>query len=136
MNLNRQAKILRVLQDQHFIRISGSKALSADCGIIAATNEKLQELITKGLLREDLYDRLSVITLEIPPLRERRADILLLAEHFLAEFKRRYGRKIDSISPEVLSLLLTHSWSGNICELINFMERAVYFARESASSSR
>lgn len=61
MNLNRQAKILRVLQDQHFIRISGSKALSADCGIIAATNEKLQELITKGLLREDLYDRLSVI---------------------------------------------------------------------------
>ena len=68
MNLNRQAKILRVLQDQHFIRISGSKALSADCGIIAATNEKLQELITKGLLWEDLYDRLSVIPEQYHPL--------------------------------------------------------------------
>ena len=127
MNLNLQAKMLRVLQDKHFSRIGGSKALRADCRIIAATNKKLQELISKGLLREDLYYRLSVITLEIPPLRERREDILLLAEHFLAEFNRRYSKKIDSISPEVRSLLLKHNWPGNVRELKNFMERAVIF---------
>jgi DNA-binding NtrC family response regulator len=127
MSLQIQAKMLRVLQDKCFTRVGGSTALKADCRIIAATNKKLQELIAKGLLREDLYYRLSVITLQLPPLRERKEDIPLLAEHFLQEFNHLYGKRIGSISGEVCSLLERHDWPGNVRELKNFMERAVIF---------
>jgi DNA-binding NtrC family response regulator len=127
MSLQIQAKMLRVLQDKCFTRIGGSTALKADCRIIAATNKKLQELIDKGLLREDLYYRLSVITLQLPPLRDRKEDIPLLSDHFLREFNHLYGKQIGSISDEVISLLERHDWPGNVRELKNFMERAVIF---------
>jgi DNA-binding NtrC family response regulator len=127
MSLRIQAKMLRVLQDKCFTRVGGSTVLKAGCRIIAATNKKLQELIEKGLLREDLYYRLSVITLQLPALRDRKEDIPLLAEHFLQEFNHLYGKRIVSISGDVFSLLEKHDWPGNVRELKNFMERAVIF---------
>ncbi len=128
MSLGMQAKMLRVLQDGKFMRVGGSKLLAADCRIIAATNRKLEEAIGEGTFREDLYYRLSVINIRLPPLRQRPNDIIPLAEHFLKHFAAAYDKSAAKLADDVQEILRNHSWPGNIRELKNFMERAVIFA--------
>jgi DNA-binding NtrC family response regulator len=130
MSQKTQAKMLRVLQDGSFTRVGGSLTLKAGCRIVTATNKNLQHLIDGGAFREDLYYRLSVVTLHLPPLRERKEDILLLADHFLREFSERYGKRIRGISAQVRSMLLGHDWPGNVRELRNLIERAVIFCED------
>lgn len=135
MSQKTQAKMLRVLQDGSYTRVGGSLALTAGCRIVTATNKILQHLIGRGLFREDLYYRLSVVTLHLPPLRDRRQDILLLADHFLHDFNERYGKRIQGLSEQVRSLLLRHDWPGNVRELKNLIERAVIFCEEEVIES-
>ncbi len=129
MSLQMQAKMLRVLQDGKFIRLGGTHFLSANSRIIAATNLDLNEAIKTKTFREDLYYRLAVINIHVPPLRDRKQDIFPLAEHFLLYFSSVYGKKIKYLSPPVKSILLQHSWPGNVRELKNFIERAVIFTQ-------
>jgi DNA-binding NtrC family response regulator len=127
MSPKTQAKMLRVLQDGSFTRVGGSRTLQAGCRIVTATNQNLQSLIEKGVFREDLYYRLSVVTLRLPPLRDRPEDIPLLSDHFLQEFNRTYGKNIRALSAPVSALFLRHDWPGNVRELRNLVERAVIF---------
>jgi two-component system response regulator AtoC len=131
MSLSTQAKILRVIEEKQTTRVGGLRNIPADCRIIAATNKDLKELIQKREFREDLFYRLSVITLKLPPLRDRPEDILLLAQSFLTYFSSLYGKRIDSFSDEVRSILFNHDWPGNVRELKNFIERAVIFSETS-----
>jgi sigma-54 specific flagellar transcriptional regulator A len=123
MDLALQVKILRVLQEKEFERVGGTKVLRADVRIVAATNRDLEEEVRQGRFREDLYYRLNVIPIHLPPLRERGDDILLLAEHFLQRFCQRQGIPNLTLSPEVRAALRAYSWPGNVRELENFMER-------------
>jgi two-component system, NtrC family, response regulator PilR len=120
-----QVKLLRVLQERRFRRVGGLEELQADIRVIAATNQDLTKLIAEGRFREDLYYRINVIPLTLPPLRERREDIPLLAEHFLAKYSEQMGKQIVGLSDDALDLLTTHDWPGNIRELENVIERAV-----------
>jgi two-component system response regulator PilR (NtrC family) len=120
-----QVKLLRVLQERRFRRVGGLEELQADIRVIAATNQDLARLITEGRFREDLYYRVNVIPIALPPLRERREDIPLLAEHFLAKYSEQMGKSIVAISHDATDLLMRHDWPGNIRELENAMERAV-----------
>jgi two-component system response regulator PilR (NtrC family) len=120
-----QVKLLRVLQERRFRRVGGLEEMQADIRIIAATNQDLTKMIAEGRFREDLYYRINVIPIALPPLRERREDIGLLAEHFLAKFNEQMGKEITGISHQALDLLQQHEWPGNIRELENVMERAV-----------
>jgi len=125
MDMRLQAKLLRVLEDGTVWRIGASKPISADVRTIATTNADLARMAKDGRFREDLFYRLEVISIRIPPLRERREDIPVLIEHFLSDFCQRYGRPEMSISPEALRLLESHVWPGNVRELQNVVERAV-----------
>lgn len=125
-----QLLLLRVLQDHRFERVGGEETLEVDVRIIAATNKNLMEEIKKGTFREDLYYRLNVIPIFVPPLRERRDDISLLASHFLEKFNQEKGKKIRGISPEVMEILLSHHWPGNVRELENVIEHAVIIAKK------
>jgi two-component system response regulator AtoC len=129
MTLATQKKLLRVLQEREFERVGGSTSIKIDTRVIAATNKDLTREIDLGNFREDLYYRLNVISLTLPPLRERHSDIPLLVEHFL--HKHRYGRGSAParISQEAMARLLTHEWPGNVRELENTVERAVIMAR-------
>jgi len=120
-----QVKLLRVLQERRFRRVGGLEELQADIRVIAATNQDLTRLVSEGRFREDLFYRINVIPIALPPLRERREDIPLLAEHFLAKYTESMGKQITAISNEALELLLRHDWPGNIRELENAIERAV-----------
>jgi transcriptional regulator with PAS, ATPase and Fis domain len=120
-----QVKILRVLQDHAFERIGGVKTIRVDIRIIAATNRDLEELVADNHFREDLYYRLNVIPITVPPLRERLSDLPLLAQHFLTEFSRKRKRPRPRLGPGVVDLLLGYSWPGNVRELENLMERLV-----------
>jgi two-component system response regulator PilR (NtrC family) len=120
-----QVKLLRVLQERRFRRVGGLEELQADIRVIAATNQDLAKLITDGKFREDLYYRINVIPIALPPLRERREDIPLLAEHFLAKYNEQMGKTISGVSHDAMDLLLSHDWPGNIRELENVLERAV-----------
>jgi len=119
-----QAKLLRVLQEQNFERVGGTKSISVDVRIITATNKELKEEVDKGNFREDLYYRLNVVHLHLPPLRERQDDIPMLVAHFLAKQKKLLGRDKLEITPEALRLLIRLPWDGNIRELENTIERA------------
>jgi DNA-binding NtrC family response regulator len=123
MDLSLQVKILRALQEKEFERVGGGKTLKADVRIVAATNRDLEAEVKAGRFREDLYYRLNVIPLHLPPLRERGEDILLLAEHFLCRFCRQKARTPLTFSPEARQLILAYPWPGNVRELENFMER-------------
>ncbi len=125
MSLKTQAKVLRVLEEQTFERVGGSETLTVDVRVIAASNKSLEEEIRKGSFREDLFYRLNVIPFEIPPLRERKEDIPLLAVHFLRLFSQEYGKREKALSPEAMDLLLQHLWPGNARELRNVIERMV-----------
>ena len=120
-----QVKLLRVLQERRFRRLGGLEEMQADIRIIAATNQDLTRLIAEGRFREDLFYRINVIPIALPPLRERREDIGLLAEHFLAKYNEQMGKDMVGISHEAMELLQQHEWPGNIRELENVMERAV-----------
>ena len=119
-----QIKLLQVLQDGVVTRVGGEAEIQVDIRVISAANESLKDLTEKGLFRKDLYYRLNVFPIEIPPLRNRPEDIPLLADHFLNRLKRTYGKSIHGIAPEVLKLLTTYAWPGNIRELENLIERA------------
>ena len=119
-----QAKLLRFLQENKFERVGGEHTLSVDVRIISATNQNLKEAVKKGQFREDLYYRLNVIPILMPPLRDRKIDIPLLIEHFLQEAAERYGRDPLKVSARAMSLLLDYQWPGNVRELQN----AVQFA--------
>ena len=125
MNLDLQVKLLRVLQEKEFEQVGGTGTISVDVRIIAATNQDLRKAIEEGTFREDLYYRLNVIPLHLPPLRERKGDIPLLAHHFLRRHSQELGKNIKDIAPEVLELMLNYDWPGNIRELENALERAV-----------
>ncbi len=120
-----QAKLLRVLEDQCFRRLGGVKDIQVDMRIITATNRNLANAVRSGLFREDLFYRLNVIQVLIPPLRERRDDIGPLARHFVEHYRSRLRREIDSISDEALELMRNHLWPGNVRELRNVIERAM-----------
>jgi len=123
MSLATQAKVLRVLQEQKFERVGGTETLEADFRVFAASNKNLDEEIEQGRFREDLYYRLNVIPFYVPPLRERREDIPLLARHFLQDISEENGRRIKTLAPDALDVLMQYDWPGNIRELKNVMER-------------
>ncbi len=125
MSMDMQAKILRVLQDRRFMHLGGTQEIQVDVRIIAATNVKLQEAVRDGRFREDLFYRLNVITLELPPLRSRREDIPLLATHFLKFYSDENGTGERVLAPEALRILMDYEWPGNVRELENAMERGV-----------
>ncbi len=120
-----QVKLLRVLQERRFRRVGGLEEVQADIRVIAATNQDLTKAVAEGRFREDLYYRINVIPISLPPLRERREDIPLLADHFLAKYSEQMGKSIVGIARSALELLLLHDWPGNIRELENVIERAV-----------
>ncbi len=122
-----QVKLLRVLDERRFERVGGEQRLELRCRVLCATKRDLMEMVQAGSFRKDLYYRIKVIEIYIPPLRERREDIPVLAEHFLAEYARRLGRGVRGIDPEAMKLLLSHSWPGNVRELEHLIERAVAF---------
>jgi DNA-binding NtrC family response regulator len=125
-----QILLLRVLQDHRFERVGGEETLEVDVRVIAATNKKLMEEIRRGTFREDLYYRLNVIPIFVPPLRERRDDVPLLASHFLQKFCQEKGKDVTSISPDVMEILLAHSWPGNVRELENVIQHAIIIAKQ------
>ena len=127
MSPTTQAKILRVLQEQEFERVGGTETIHSDIRVIAATNKDLRLLIQRDSFREDLYYRLCVITLHVPPLRERPGDIELLIEHFLGLFGAQYAKTIRGLDEQTRELLLAHAWPGNVRELKNCIERATIF---------
>ncbi len=130
MSLKTQAKILRVIQEQEFERVGGMNTIQIDTRIIAATNKDLKTLIRGNTFREDLYYRLSVITLHLPPLRERPQDIKPLTEYFIDQYNQRYQKQIQGLSEEVRWFFRSHTWPGNVRELKNCIERAVIFCRQ------
>ncbi|MFP4282187.1 MAG: sigma-54-dependent transcriptional regulator [Opitutales bacterium] len=119
-----QVKLLRVLQEREFERVGGTKTISVDVRVVATTNRDLLKLVQQGHFREDLYYRLNVFPLQVPPLRERGEDILLLAEHFTGIFSRRHGKKLRGLSGAARAKLAAHPWPGNVRELQNTIERA------------
>jgi DNA-binding NtrC family response regulator len=125
MSMDMQAKILRVLQDRRFMHLGGTQEIQVDVRIVAATNVNLQQAVKDGRFREDLFYRLNVITLELPPLRQRRQDVPLLAQHFLRVYATENGTEPPSLSPEALRILMDYEWPGNVRELENAMERGV-----------
>ena len=125
LRLDVQAKLLRFLQEREIERVGGTRTISLDVRIICATNRNLQNLVSKAQFREDLYWRLKVLPIEMPPLRARREDIAELAAQFLGRFSKSYGRPLQSLTPGALAVLRQYSWPGNIRELENLMERLV-----------
>jgi len=123
MSLKTQAKVLRVLQEQTMEPVGGTTAITIDVRVLAATNKDLQTEIRAGHFREDLYFRLNVIPIFVPPLRERQEDIPLLADHFMAELAREYGRRIKSFEPAAIAVIQRYAWPGNVRELRNVIER-------------
>jgi Nif-specific regulatory protein len=124
MSLSAQAKLLRVLQEREFQRLGGSRVLTADVRVLAATNRDLRAAVENRSFREDLYYRLNVFEIPLPPLRDRRDDILPLAEEFLVEIGRAFGRPPAGISRDARERLLQYHWPGNVRELRNSLERA------------
>jgi Nif-specific regulatory protein len=125
INLGTQVKLLRVLQEREYERLGGTETLKSNVRLIAATNKDLEKAIQDGTFREDLYYRLNVFTIFVPPLRERKTDLLLLADHFLETFSRTHSKNIKRISTPAIDMLMSYHWPGNVRELENTLERAV-----------
>jgi two-component system response regulator AtoC len=130
MPINIQAKLLRVIEESSFERVGGTQRIEVNVRIIAATNQNLEKLINEGRFREDLYYRINVVAFKIPPLRERSADIPLLAGHFLGLYARRYNKRAARFSPEALQALTAADWPGNVRELENVVNQAVLLSEE------
>lgn len=125
MTIATQAKVLRLLQDGRFERVGGNDTVETDVRLIAATNQKLEELITAGRFREDLYYRLKVFAIQVPPLRERMEDLPMLVEHFIRQADRELGKQVRSVAPETMALLESSSWPGNVRELQSSLKYAI-----------
>jgi len=123
-----QAKLLRVLQERSFERVGGSRTIAVNLRVIAATNRNLADMAARGGFRQDLYYRLSGFPIVVPPLRERGADLGLLADHFIARFARETEKPVRGIAPEAMAMLMGHDWPGNVRELENVIHRAVILA--------
>ena len=130
MNVDLQAKLLRVLQEREFERVGGTETIKADVRVIAATNRDLEELIERGIFRPDLYYRLHVFPIHIPPLRERKTDILLLADYFVEHYSRKHNKAVRRISTPAIDMLMAYHWPGNVRELENCIERAVLMSND------
>ncbi len=128
MEPSTQAKLLRVLERNEFRRVGGAAKIKIDVSVIAASNRDLDAAIADGRFRNDLYYRLKVVTLVVPPLRDRKEDIPLLVEHFVEDFNRRHGVTVRGVAPRALSRLVEHDWPGNVRELRNVVESAAIFA--------
>jgi DNA-binding NtrC family response regulator len=124
-----QLSLLRVLQEKEFTRVGGTKSIKVDARIIAATNRDLKKAVDEGKFRDDLYYRLNVISIELPPLREHKEDIPLLVHHFIEKFNIEMGGKIERISEEALEILMKYNWPGNVRELENVIERAMVITK-------
>jgi two-component system response regulator AtoC len=130
MSANIQVHLLRVLEEKEFNRVGGNEPIKVDVRVISATNRSMKEAIARGKFREDLYYRLNVVNIELPPLRKRTEDIPLLAEHFLKSFTLENRKEITGFSPQATDFLLKHGWPGNVRELENAVERAVILAQD------
>ncbi|GAB6181595.1 acetoacetate metabolism transcriptional regulator AtoC [Desulfotomaculum defluvii] len=131
ISLSTQAKLLRAIQEKEFDRVGGTKTIQVDVRIIAATNRKLKQSVLEGEFREDLFFRLNVVNIEIPPLRERKEDLLPLIAHFLAKYNREFNKDVKGFSTEAVKLLKDYDWPGNVRELENLIERSIIMARGS-----
>ena len=129
MNPLVQVNLLRVLQEREFERVGGTETVKVNVRVVAASKKDLGEIVKAGKFREDLYYRLNVIVIHLPPLRERKDDVPLLVEHFLKKYAAKSGKKIEEISPDALSRMLEYNWPGNVRELENAIERAVALSR-------
>jgi len=125
MSLNLQAKLLRVLQEKEIVRVGGRSSINVDVRIISATNINLKNAVKEGRFRDDLYYRLYVIPIYIPPLRDRKEDMSLLVNNLIRKLNQDFGRNVKGILPEALDILSSYSWPGNVRELENVIERAV-----------
>ena len=132
ISLGLQAKLLRVLQEREFERVGGNKTITVDVRVLATTNRDLFKAVQKGDFREDLYYRLNVFPIQVPPLRDRTGDVELLATHFLERFSREHGIKTAGFSPDGIAGLVAHNWPGNVRELQNVVERAAILTEEGA----
>ncbi|MEQ8471681.1 MAG: sigma-54 dependent transcriptional regulator [Marinoscillum sp.] len=130
MSLSAQAKVLRALQESLVTRVGGDKKIKVDVRVLAATNKDLKKEIEEGRFREDLYHRLSVMIIQVPALRERKADIPLLVDHFLNQISQEYGTAVKEISPEAITQLQNYNWTGNIRELRNIVERLIIMSND------
>ncbi|MCZ7592331.1 MAG: sigma-54 dependent transcriptional regulator [Kiritimatiellae bacterium] len=124
-----QVKILRVLEERRFERVGGTETIDVDVRLVVATNRDLKQMVAEGKFREDLFFRLDVVTLQLPPLRERVGDLPLLAQHYISVLARENGKKLDGITPEALHALSAYDWPGNVRELRNMIERMVVLSR-------
>jgi len=131
MSANIQVHLLRVLEEKEFTRVGGNESIKVDVRVISATNKDMEKALASGQFREDLYYRLNVVTIELPPLRERKEDTPLLAQHFLKKFAVENQKEISGFSPEVTDFFLKYQWPGNVRELENTIERAVILAQNS-----
>jgi DNA-binding NtrC family response regulator len=131
ISLETQAKLLRVMQDKEFMRLGGTQTIKVDARIIAATNVGLEELIERKAFRQDLFYRLNVIKIELPPLRERTQDIAQLVRHFIEIYSRENRKEIEGVSEDVMEILENHDWPGNVRELENVIERAIVLTKSS-----
>jgi two-component system response regulator PilR (NtrC family) len=127
-----QVKLLRVIQEREFRRVGGTQDVKVDVRIVAATNRDLEKAVAEGAFREDLYYRLDVIPIKLPPLRMRTGDIPLLSQHFLEKFAKESGKPVPTMSQEAMRVLLAHEWRGNVRELENVVERVVAFTTGSS----
>jgi two-component system response regulator HydG len=128
MGAHVQAKLLRVLQGEPFERVGGDEAVRPDVRLVAATNRDPEEAVRQGRIRQDLFYRLNIVRVEVPPLRDRREDMPLLVEHFVSRYAARHGKRIEGFSDEALAVLKAHDWPGNVRELENCVERSVILA--------
>jgi Nif-specific regulatory protein len=125
-----QAKLLRVLQEREFERVGGTKAVKVDVRLICATNRDLERMVQRGEYHADLYYRINVFPIYVPPLRERRSDVLELADHFLEKYSRQNGKRIVRLSTPAIDMLMAYHWPGNVRELENTIERAVLLSQD------
>lgn len=130
LRLDLQAKLLRVLQEREFERVGGSRTIRVDVRIIAASNQDLRQMVTERTFRDDLFYRLNVVPVHVPPLRERREDIALLVNHFLAKYNKAFGRHVQGFTAEAMAMLTHYHWPGNVRELENVIERLVAISRK------
>ena len=129
LRLDLQAKLLRVLQEREFERVGGSKTIHTDVRIVAASNQDLKQMVSDRTFRDDLFYRLNVVPVHVPPLRDRREDIPLLVNHFLMKYNKSFGRQVQGVTSEALALLTHYHWPGNVRELENMIERLVVLSR-------